>query len=463
MRGPVFRHELRELFRLAAPLAAAQAGNQLMGLVDVSVLGRLGARELAASGLGNAVFFAFSVVGMGLMFGIDPMISQAIGAGDRVRARRILWQGIWLGLAVTAVLTVVLCLAAWAIPYAGVQPELIEPARAFLLVRTASLAPFLLFFVVRAYLQAHGITRPLLVAMIVANILNLATDILFVFGGTVLPSWAGPLRRFPALGVPGAALATVLCMFLELLFVAMAVRRLPVDGHFDHRPNRAEMARAFRVGLPVGLQMGAEVGIFALVAVLAARLSALDLAAHQLVIGIASFTYTAALGVAAAGSVRVGIGVGARDPVATRIAGHVAFLGGAAVMGVAAIAFAFFPRPIARLITDQPDVIAVAAPLFLVAAVFQLSDGIQAVGGGTLRGAGDTKYTFYANLAGHWVIGLPTALYLGFQRHLGIVGLWWGLCAGLTVVAVLLFLRFERLSRGEIEPIAIVPSAGENF
>jgi MATE family multidrug resistance protein len=427
------------------------------------VLGRLGARELAASGLANAVYFAISVMGMGLMFGIDPMISQAIGAGDPLRARRILWQGVWLGLAVTAVLTVVLVAGAAAIPLAGVRPELIEPAKAFLLVRTISLAPFLLFFVVRAYLQAHGITRPLVVAMIIANILNLAADILFVFGGTVLPSWTGPLQRLPALGVAGAALATVLCTILELAIVCAAVRKVKIAKDFDSRPNRAEMAHAFRIGLPVGLQMGAEVGVFALVAVLAARLSALDLAAHQLVIGLASFTYTAALGVAAAGSVRVGIGVGARDPVATRIAGHVAFLGGAGVMGMAAIAFALFPRPLARLITDQPDVIAVAVPLFLVAAVFQLSDGIQAVGGGALRGAGDTKYTFYANLVGHWVIGLPIALYLGFERHLGIVGLWWGLCAGLTTVAVLLYLRFERLSRGEIEPIAVVPRAGENF
>src|SRR5687768_189367 len=146
MRGSAVRTEIGQLFRLAAPLAAAQAGTQLMGLVDVSVLGRLGARELAASGLGNAVFFSISVIGMGMMFGIDPMISQAIGAGDRVRARQILWQGVWLGLIVTAVLSAVLVAAAVAIPYMGVKPELIEPGRMYLLVRTLSLAPFLLFF-----------------------------------------------------------------------------------------------------------------------------------------------------------------------------------------------------------------------------------------------------------------------------------------------------------------------------
>lgn len=444
MPGSAVRTEMRRLFRLAAPLAAAQAGTQLMGLVDVSVLGRLGARELAASGLGNAVFFAISVVGMGMMFGVDPMIAQAIGAGDRVRARQTLWQGVWLGLIVTAVLTVVLVAGAIALPHLGVKQELVEPGRAYLLVRTLSLAPFLLFFVVRGYLQAHGKTRPLVVAMILANILNLVGDIVFVFGW-----W-----KIPAFGVAGAAMATVICTIVELWIVAAAVKKIEVGAPFDNRWNGAEIAHAFRVGLPVGLQMGAEVGIFALVALLAARLGTLDLAAHQLVIGLASFTYTAALGVAAAGSVRVGIGVGAGDAKATRIAGHVAIFGGAAVMSLAAMAFLTIPRPLARLMTNQEGVIAAAMPLFLVAAVFQLSDGIQAVGGGVLRGAGDTKFSFYANLLGHWLIGLPVALYLGFYQEMGIVGLWWGLCAGLTVVALMLLLRFERLSRVLIAPIA---------
>lgn len=443
MRAAAYRYEFRELFRLALPLAAAQAGTQLMGLVDVAVLGRVGARELAAAGLGNAIFFAVSIVGMGLMYGIDPMISQAIGAGDRVRARRVLWQGIWLALVVSGVLTIVLVAGAFAIPYAGFAPELIEPARAFLLVRTASLAPLLLFFGIRAYLQAHGITRPMVVAMIVANILNFALDLLFVFG------W-GPV---PALGVAGAALATFFCTLLELVIVAIAVRRIDAGEHADHRWNGPEIARAFRVGLPVGLQYGAEVGVFALVALLAGRLGTLDLAAHQLVIGLASFTYTAAMGVSAAGSVRVGIGVGARNAEATRIAGHAAFFGGTALMGIAALAFTFAPRPLARLITDEANVITVAIPLFLVAAVFQLSDGVQGVGGGVLRGAGDTKFTLYANLFGHWIIGLPVALYLGFRAGLGIVGLWWGLCVGLTVVAILLFVRFEKLSLKTIQPL----------
>ena len=222
MRGAAVR-EFRELFRLAAPLAAAQAGNQLMGLVDVAVLGRLGATEIAGSGLANAVFFAFSVMGMGMVMGVDPLMAQAIGAGDRIRARHVLWQGMWLALCVAGALTVILTTAALLLPYAGAKPELIVPAQTYLLVRLTSLLPFLAFFVVRSYLQSMGVTRPLLTSMLIANVFNLGADILLVFGGGVLPEWAGPLRAIPAMGVAGAALATVLCTILQFVILSISL------------------------------------------------------------------------------------------------------------------------------------------------------------------------------------------------------------------------------------------------
>lgn len=453
----MLRREIRSMFRLALPLAAAQAGTQLMGVVDIAVLGRYGAQELAASGLANALFFSVSIVGMGMVFGIDPMISQSLGAGDRVRARRVLWQGVWLALLVTLTLTVPLLAAAALIPRIGVERALIGPATEFLVIRTLSLGPLLLFLVCRAYLQALGRTRPMIVAMVSANIVNFLADLLFVFGGTILPEWCGPLRAIPAFGAAGAAASTLMASILEVAIVAVAVRRSDVEhvrGINVRRWNRPQVLQAFHVGWPVALQMGAEVGIFALVALMAARLGTIPLAAHQVVIGLASFTYTASLGVAAAGSVRVGLAVGARAAGATRSAGHAAFIGGATLMGVSALVFALAPRPLARLITNDASVIAVAVPLFLVAAYFQLSDGLQAVGSGVLRGAGDTRFAFLANLVGHWCVGLPVALWLGFSRKMGIVGLWWGLCAGLTVVAAMLIARFERLSSASIEPLA---------
>jgi MATE family multidrug resistance protein len=436
------KREFAALLKLAAPLAATQAGLQLMGVVDVAVLGRYGARELAASGIGNAVFFAFSLFGIGIILGIDPIISQAMGANDPVRARRALWHGVWLACFVTAALTVILLACVWALPVIG-TPELIAPARIYLAIRIFSMLPMLLFVAGRAYLQALSITRPMVIATIVANILNVIGDIAFVFG-------VGPI---PPMGVAGAAIATLICSVGQVAILAYFIRRVPVEGTVDRSFSRADVMRAFRVGLPVGLHMGAEVGVFALVALLAGRLGTLQIAAHQIVISIASFTFTVAVGVATAGSVRVGIGVGARDPEATRLSGRVTFVAASIVMGTSGICFALFPRAIAHLITDQQDIIRASVPLMIVAAVFQLSDGVQAAGAGVLRGAGDTHFVFYVNVLGHWLIGLPVALYLGFVQKMGVVGLWWGLSLGLTIVAVFLFFRFERLSRGVITPL----------
>lgn len=441
----MLRRELRQLFRLALPLAAAQAGTQLMTLVDVAVLGRSSARDLAAVGFANPFFFALTVIGMGAVFGIEPLISQAVGAGDPVRARRALWQGIWFALAVTAALTLPLLLAAAVMPHAGVDRDIVAPAIGYLLIRTIGLAPLLLFLVVRAYLQALHITRPMIVAMIVANIVNFFGDIMFVFG-------FGPI---PAMGAPGAAISTVAASILEVYIVVRAAKRIEVQSTQNLRAwNSAEIGRALRIGWPVSAQLGAEVGIFALVGLLAARFGTVPLAAHQVVLSLASFTYTMSMGVSAAGSVRVGTAVGSRSVEATRAAGRAAFIGGAAIMFAAALAFAIAPRPLAMLLTNQPAVIDLASSLFVIAALFQLSDGLQAVGSGALRGAGDTHFALIANLIGHWLIGAPIAFYLGFARGMGILGLWWGLCAGLTAVAAMLIYRFERLSRNAIVPVA---------
>lgn len=439
----MLRRELKQLFRLALPLAAAQAGTQMMTIVDVAVLGRYSSRDLAAVGYANAFFFAIAIVGMGAVFGIDPLVSQAVGAGDPVRARRVLWQGVWFALIVTAVLSFGIVGGAALMSHVGVDPGIILPGQQYLLIRGIGLAPLLLFLVVRAYLQAKSITRPLIVAMIVANIVNFFGDLLLVFG------W-GPI---PALGAAGAAISTVAATLLELAIVVYAVSKIPVDAEDLRRWNGAEIARMVRVGWPVAMQLGAEIGIFALVGVLAARLGTAALAAHQVVISVASFTYTMALGVAGAGSVRVGIAVGSRDVASTRNAGRAAFLGGLTVMTISGIAFASFPGPLARLLTSDGPVIAIAIPLFIVAAFFQLSDGLQAVGSGILRGAGDTHFSFIANLIGHWLIGAPIAFWLGFHQRMGIVGLWWGLCVGLTVVAIMLVYRFERISASPIVPV----------
>lgn len=452
--APGWSGELRGLVRLAAPLAATQAGFALMGLVDTAVVGRLGAGPLGAVGLANGLFFAVAVFGLGVMMGMDPLLSQALGAGDERRAGELLWQGVWLALLTSAALCVPTLLAPALLKPMRVPDAIAAQASSFLLWRIPGLLPLLLFAGLRSALQAHGRTRALVWATVVANVANLVLDLLLVFGGGWLPAALGPLRRLPALGVAGAALATSLCSVAQLLVLAAAARDLPGLRLRPRRaPHLADLRTSLRVGLPVGLQMAAEVGVFALVGLLAGRLGAEALAAHQVALSLASFTFCFALGIGQAGSVRVGWAVGAGDGPSARRAGLCAFALGASIMALWALCFWLFPRQLTALFSGGPEVARAAVPLLAVAAVFQISDGVQGVGAGVLRGAGDTRFSFLANVFGHYLVGLPVATLLGFGLGMGILGLWWGLCAGLSAVALTLFARFLRISGARIAPL----------
>jgi MATE family multidrug resistance protein len=391
------------------------------------------------------------------MMGLDPMLSQSFGAGDARTARRLLWQGAWLALAAGAVLALPCALAALALRPLGIDDAVATQASHFLWVRAPSLPALLLFVGLKSYLQSLGRTRAVVIATVVGNVVNLAAVILFVFGGAALPAWTGPLRSVPAMGSGGAALATSLAVLFQAAVLALAVRAIEVTGGPAglRRPSRVDLRQAVRIGTPVALHTGAEVGVFALVGFLAGRMGRVPLSAHQIAIALASFTFTVALGIGQAGAVRVGWAVGRRDGVAARHAGLIAFGAGACFMALSGLAFLLFPTGLARLMTDDPGVLAATAPLLVVTAVFQVSDGVQAVGAGVLRGAGDTRFTFAANMVGHWAVGLPIALVLGSVAGLGVTGLWWGLCIGLAAVAVALLLRFLRLSAREIAPLRL--------
>ena len=453
---PPLRGELSALARLALPLAAAQAGQALMGVVDTAVVGRAGAVQIAGVGLGNALFFSLAVLGMGVMMGLDPLIAQAFGSDEPARARRLAWQGVFLALHASAWLAAPMLLLPWLLQPLGVAPDVAHEAARFILWRLPGL-PFLLLYVGgRAYLQAAGLTRPMVVATVLANLVNVPLDVLLVFGGATLPAWAGPLRLVPAMGGAGAAVSNSLCLVLQGAILAAAILRVPAAplSAAARRQDRAELWRAARVGLPTGLHMVAEVGFFSLAGFLAARLGAVAMASHQLALSIASLSFTVALGIGNAGSVRVGLFVGARDRLAARHAGLTAFGAAAGFMAACGLGFLLFPGAIARLMTDDPAVAAAATPLFRVAALFQIADGVQACGAGVLRGAGETRFTFLANLLGHWLLGLPSILLLGFGLGLGVLGLWWGFVVGLFAVAAAVLWRFLRVSSREMAPLA---------
>jgi len=450
------RVELRALGRLAAPLAAAQAGQALMGVVDTAVVGRAGAVPLAGVGLGNAVFFTVAVIGIGLMMGLDPLIAQAFGAGNPARARRLLWQGMSLSVITAGALALPLALLPLGFVPFGIEPEVAGLAGRFVLWRLPGL-PFLFLYVGgRAYLAAAGHTRPMLVATVVANLVNLPLGVLLVFGGAVLPDWAGPLRQVPALGGVGAAIGSSLSLVLQSAILFTAVRQVPAPhlAPEARRPDPRELRRAVHLGLPTGLHMVAEVAFFSLAGVLAARLGAEPMAAHQLALSLATLTFTVTVGIGNAGSIRVGTFVGAGDRLGARRAGLTAFAAAAGYMACTGLVFLALPGGLARLMTDDAGVAGAAVPLLRVAALFQVFDGLQGAGAGVLRGAGVTRFTFAANIVGHWLLGAPALLFFVYGLELGVVGLWWGFVVGLVSVSAALLWRFLRVSSREIAPLA---------
>ena len=445
------RGELRALLVLTAPIALTNFGTMLLGLVDTAVVGRLGETALAAVGLGSAVFFTVCVAGLGWMLALDPLIAQALGAREGGHAQHVLIQGLWVALLGALPVSLAIFGAGALLETAGIEAETAAQTRAYLHARLPAVLPWMMLAASRAFLQARTTTRPLVVGVVVANVINLPLTWLLVFGDRALIDLGLPALGVPRMGTAGAGLASAVATVAQLLIALFAVRALwQREGSRSYRPDGSIVWRVLRLGTPIGLSLLAEVMSFMIVAVLMGNLGKRSLASHNVAIALASATFQMALALGAAASVRVGHAIGREDAAGTRRAGLVAIASGGTAMLLSSITFIAIPRPLARILTDEVGVIEAAVPLLAVAAAFQLSDGVQAVAAGVLRGAGDTTVPLMANLAGHYAIGIPIGAALAFGAGWGAVGLWWGLSAGLTAVAVLLTVRFWMLSRRAI-------------
>jgi MATE family multidrug resistance protein len=447
-----WRGELGAQVTLAVPLIVAYVGQMLMGLVDSLMLGRFSEAALAGSGIAGSILFSITALGMGVVMGLDTLIPQALGAGERDNARRLWWSGVRVCVVFGLPITLVIAASPALLGLFDVDAEVAGEASVYIWARLPGVIPFLIFVAQRSYLQALGTTRPIVFAMVAGNLLNAGLDALLIHGDAGLLAVGLPAIGAPPLGSMGAALATVLVSLGSMTIAGIAVAAR--NRELEPEPRRVDPAlfrKTWHLGLPVGLQLLAEVGVFSLTAVLAGRLGKTPAAAHQIAIALASFSFSMALGVGAATSVRVGRAVGGRDPPGVRRAGAVGIGLGTGLMGVSAIVFAAIPDRLAALFTDQAHVIDAAVPLLRIAALFQISDAVQAVVAGALRGAGDTRSTFIANVCGHYLVGFPIAVLLAFGLDQGAVGLWTGLIAGLTATAIALSVRFFRLARRPID------------
>ena len=415
------------MIQLATPLALQQFGNHLMGLVDAAMLGRWSDAALAGAGVGNNLYFGITCIGLGVIMGMDTVVPQALGAGRKDDARRAVGAGVRLAILVGLLTTLAVFASPLLLEAANVDREVLHEARVFTYMRALGAVPFLIMIALRSYLAAHGVTRPLVIAVILGNILNAALDLVLIYG--------------LGLGVIGAAAATTIVQIVMMGIYAMSVRAL--DAGVPRPPSRtSDIVQIARYGWPVGAQLFAEVGIFGVATVLAAYFGKIPAGAHSIALGISSLTFAFTVGIASATSVRVGHAVGAGDLAMARKRGLLGVKLGLVVMACFAIVFLAIPRTLASVFTAEEAVIVATIPLLQIAALFQLSDGTQAIGAGALRGLGDTRATLVGNLIGHYAIGLPLVIGLGFAAHLAVNGMWFGLSAGLTATALYLVAKF---------------------
>ncbi len=421
------------MFTLAIPVVLAELGWVTMGLVDTLMVGGLGPEAIGAVGMGTSLFMGVCIFAMGLLLGLDTLVAQSFGAGRLDECHRWLAHGVVLSLVLTAPVMLVLRLLSSALGAWGLNPVVLGLLRPYLDALTWSVLPLLLYASFRRYLQGMGAVRPVMVALITANLVNLFFNWVLIYG----------TLGAPKMGVNGSAWATVIARIgmAGVLFVVILLRERGRRPGLFATPVRIEIARMRRLlalGLPAASQVTLEVGVFAAATALAGRLTATSLAAHQIAINIIAFTFMVPLGVASAGAVRVGHAVGRLDGDGAVRSGWTALLFGTFFMSCAAVVFLLAPRRLIGAFTPDAGVIQAGVSLLFVGALFQLFDGVQGVATGVLRGLGDTRTPMLWNLAAHWFIGLPIGYALCFVAGYGVIGLWWGLSLGLAICGVAL-------------------------
>jgi len=453
MAPPLFRSEALALAKLALPLCALQLGYQLTGFVDTALAGRYSQVLLGACGVGTQIYFTISVVGIGLVMGVDPLVAQAFGAEAKGRAFAVMCQGIYTAMLATLPLMIIATLSVQTLEFLGVAPEVAHDARIFVLVRMFGIFPMLLGVVLRSYLQAAHLVGPIIISAIFANIVNFVIDWVLLFGDAGLVQLGLPTLGLPSLGAVGLGIASTTAAIVQTGIMAWAVYRV-AQTHEIPKPQRKLIQQIGAVGFPISLHILAEVAVFVWVGLLAGRATQ-SMAAHQIALSFASLTFAICMGLGAASSVQVGRAIGAGDSNQARRYGFLGIGFGAVFMTLSALIFWIAPQTLVRIVTQDPQLLDYASGLLAIAGVFQIVDGIQGVAAGVLRGAGMTRFTFLANVVGHWCLGAPLGVILAFHFQKGIFGLWWGLTAGLSAVAVALLARFAWASRRPMRALDI--------
>jgi MATE family multidrug resistance protein len=436
------RREFPPLLQLALPIVAGELGWMTMSLVDTMMVGRLSTEAMGGVSVAGILFYAVATFGIGLMFGLDPLVAQAFGAGDVRDCHKSLLNALWMAVPLAPILMLICWGWGPVMTWVEVNPAVLREAKPYLAALNWSLPPLLVYSALRRYLQAMSLVRPVMFAMVSANLVNAFVNWVLIFGEL----------GFPKMGSEGAGWATTISRVYMAVVLGMAVwwqdRRLGTSlFDTDLRPDLERICRLIALGFPAALQIVLEVSIFALATTFISRLDPASLAAHQIALSACSYSFMVPLGLGSAAAVRVGQLIGARDLAGAARAGWTAILIGVVFMGCAGIFFLAAPSLIARAFTTDPAVIKASAIMLALAALFQLFDGAQGVATGALRGAGNTRVTAIAHGVGYWGLGLPLGYWLCFGAGWGAPGLWTGLSFALIVIGIALAMVWHRMTR----------------
>jgi MATE family multidrug resistance protein len=436
-----YRSEARTSFLLAYPVMISMLGQVMTGVADSIMIGWTGAVPLAASSLANVFFTVLLFFGVGVSYAITPIVAEASGAGDERRIIEALRHGLLINVVVSVILMTLVFGGQEALRHIGQPTDVVELAIPYLLIITLSIFPTMVFQSFRQFAEGLHRTRMAMVIMIVGNLLNVGLNYVLIYG-----TWI-----FPELGLNGAGWATLIARIVMAVWMAAYVyygRWFTAfrDGFRLGNYSKALINRMLHIGIPAGAQFIFEAAAFGFSAVMMGWLGANTLAAHQIAINLATVSYMTTSGLGAAATIRVGTFLGQRDGVAVRRAGFTLIGLAVLVMLLWAVAFIAGKNFLPSLYINDAAVLSIAAPLMVIAGFFQLSDGMQVVCAGALRGLQDVKVPSLLIFVAYWVLALPIGYLLAFPLGYGATGIWLGLLLGLTLTAGAMVWRFNRLS-----------------
>ncbi len=439
------KEHLKINVNLAVPVMAAQLGQVMVGVADNIMVGQVGYIPLAGASLGNAIFYFFMTFGLGVSFAITPLVGFADGEGNKKQCGQVLRHGLFVNSILGVLLFILVLGSANYLHLFGQEQAVVELAIPYMYVIGLSMIPFLVFQSFRQFSEGLSMTKVPMVVSVSMNVLNIILNYLLIYGKF----------GFPELGLLGAGIATLIArtiMAIVMIAYVLGSRKFTpyLVGLGLKNLDYKLIKDLLRIGVPAGFQFVFEVGAFSMAAIMMGWINASTQAAHQIAINMASISYMTVAGLGAAAAIRVGNQLGKKNYKVMKKAALTLMAMGTVLMVVFATGFILGKDMLPLLYNDQPEVVSVASSLLIMAALFQLSDGVQVISLGALRGMKDVKIPTLITFLAYWVVALPLGYVLAFKYDYGADGIWFALFLGLTIAAVWVFFRFIRLANKQI-------------